>query len=223
MERGRRGKEKEKREMNNRVIKLLILAIIAMGLAPQADAGTRTRVRLLSSVLSSVSIQKEASSVETGSLDVTTGVLSSPMTSVFTLQTNLTDDDCDYILTSSVNTDSGAVSGYGYAGGPTLLFTNSSNLPSGTDVSNAKAGSGLNKNVIAYPISVTLGNGNMSVSYQQDYSTYGDCFVILVNGETNGTVTQTVGTNPVASTFRTTHDTAGNYTATVTFTAISKI
>ena len=214
---------REKREMNKRVIKLLILMIIAMGFAPQANADTRARLRLLSSVLSSVSIQKEASSVESGTLNVTNGVVDNEMRSVFTLQTNLPDEDCDYIMTSSINTDGGSVSGYGYSGGPTLLFTNSNHLPSGTDVSNAKAGSGTNKNVIAYPITVTLGNGNMSASFQQDYSTYGDCFVILVNGETNGTITQTLNPNPVAGTFNTTHDTAGSYTSTVTFTAISKI
>lgn len=197
--------------------------IVTMGIIPQSYADTRTRLRLMSNVLSSVSIQKEASSAETGTLNVATGVLDNQMTSVFTLQTNLTDDDCDYIITSSVNTDSGAVSGYGYAGGPTLLFTNSNNLPSGADVSNAKAGSGINKNVIAYPVTVQLGNANMSSSFDSANATYGNCFVILVNGETNGRVTHTVNTNPVPNTYKTTHDTAGNYTATVTFTAVSKI
>lgn len=172
----------------------------------------------------SVSIEKTASSVEATTIDVATGVNNgSILQSVFTLQTNGTDDDYDLILSSAIQISGGATSGYANIGGKTvLMFANIENLPTESDISNLRSSGTQNYNVIAYPIVMTT-SSPMTSEYYADYSTYGECIVIKLNGATTGSVKQLVKATPLVNTYRIGHDTAGTYKAIVTFTAISKL
>lgn len=84
-----------------------------------------------------------------------------------------------------------------------------------------KAGGSSNKNVIAYPVTTVITNP-MTVGFEQNYGIYGDCYVVKVNNGTEGTVTHTVGQNPISGTYNIGQDQAGTYQAVVTFTAVSK-
>ena len=85
----------------------------------------------------------------------------------------------------------------------------------------AKAGGSSNKNVIAYPVTTAVTNP-MTIGFEQNYGIYGDCYVVKVNNGTEGTVTHTVGQNPISGTYNIGQDQAGTYQAVVTFTAVSK-
>ena len=139
------------------------------------------------------------------------------------MQTNGTDSDYDLIITSTLTSASGTVSAYGTNGtSTTLLFGNTSNPPTASDVTNAKSAGNYNCNVIAYPISLIV-SSPVTAAYQQNYSTYGDCVVVKLNGSKSTSVMQMVGANPVSGTYVVGQDTAGTYKATVTFSAYSKI
>lgn len=188
-----------------------------------AYAGTEEELLLGLSAPPTINIEKSASSFETDEVNVTTGRTSGNLKSVFTLQTNGTDADYDLIMTSTLTSDSGTVSAYGLSGGrPTLLFGNIANPPSTSDVNNAKSAGNYNCNVIAYPINL-ITTSPVTAVYTPSYSTYGDCVVVKLNGNTSASVLQTVGSTPVTGTYVVGQDTAGTYQTTVTFTAYSKI
>jgi len=205
--------------LNKKLITLLI-TIIAGGLSANADPEAELLLR--SGVSPTVSIEKNAASVESDTVNVETGRHAGNLKSVFTLQTNGTDEDYDFIMTSTVLIEGGTESGYGtYGGNPTILFGNIDNLPTLSDVSNAKAAGSSNCNVIAYPISLIV-SGPMTATYTPGHATYGDCVVIRLNGKTSGSILQSVNAAPVSGTYIVGQDTAGNYKATVTLTAYSK-
>ena len=217
------GERKREKRMKISVKKLTALLITAMvgGLSAYADPEDELLLGVMASP--TISIEKNASSCEEGEVNVTTGRISSTLRSVFTLQTNGTDDDYDLIMTSTLTTDSDTVSAYGLSGGkPTLLFGNITRPPSASDVANAKAAGNYNRNVIAYPINL-IPSSPVTATYHQSYSTYGDCVVVKLNGSTAASVMQTVNDTPVSGTYVVGQDTAGTYKATVTFTAYNKL
>lgn len=165
-----------------------------------------------------VAIEKQSSSIETGSVNPQTGV-STGLSSIFSVQTNGTDDNYDFIITSKILTDSDSVSAYGQDG--SLLFAHTLAAPTLSAIEDAKAGGSNNKNVIAYPVTA-VGTDPITVEFEQDYGIYGDCYVVKVNNGTEGTVTHTVGQNPIAGTYNIGQDQAGTYQAVVTFTAVAK-
>ena len=112
---------------------------------------------VLTDVQPAVAIEKQTSSIENASANGETGAHTG-LQSVFSIQTNGTDSDYDFIITSKILTDGGEVSAYGNNG--SLLF--------------------------------------------------------------EGTVTHTVGQNPISGTYNIGQDQAGTYQAVVTFTAVSK-
>jgi len=203
--------------------KLLILLATAL-IGGSAVYATPEEYLLLGVEASpTISIEKNAASYESDTVEVTTGRTSGNLKSVFTLQTNGTDDDYDIVITSTLETDGGEVSAYGLSGGhPTLLFGNMTNLPTGTDVTNAKTAGNFNRNVIAYPINLIV-SSPVTATYQQNYSTYGDCIVVRLNGSKATSVMQSVGANPVAGTYVVGQDTAGTYKAIVTMSAYNKL
>ena len=213
-------KEKEMKESVKKLTALLITAAVG-GLS--AYAGTEEELLLGVKASPTISIEKNAASYENDTVNVETGRTSGNLKSVFTLQTNGTDDDYDLIMTSTLTTDEGTVSAYGLNGGnPTLLFGNLSNPPTSTDVTNAKAAGNYNCNVIAYPISLIV-SSPVTATYRQDYSTYGDCVVVKLNGNHSASVMQMVHPDSVAGTYVIGQDTAGTYKAIVTFTAYNKL
>jgi hypothetical protein len=139
--------------------------------------------------------------------------------SVFTLQTSGTDSDFDFIVTSSVNIDGGTVSAYGK--NESIIFAHTTHLPTLDAVNNAKNWSANNNNVITYPLNVSV-ESPMSVVHKPTHGTYGDCYVVKVNGGTGGKVTNTVSGTPISNTYDVTGDEAGYYQAVITFTAFGK-
>ena len=94
-------------------------------------------------------------------------------------------------------------------------------MPTEGAVSNAISGVRGNKNVIAYPITITT-SGDMDYEYSSGHATYGNCYKITLNGETEGRVTHSVGATPATNTYEYTYDAAGTYQATITLSAVAK-
>ena len=166
----------------------------------------------------SVAISKQSSSIDLGSINPTTGA-STGLNTVFSIQTNGSDDDYDFVVQATIPVEEGLVSAYGNNG--CLLFANIGNSPTAEAIENAKSGGNNNKNVIAYPVTVTTSEP-MTSEFQKNYGLYGDCYVIKINNSSNGTVTHIVGQTPMQGTYNVGQDQAGTYQATVTFTAYSK-
>lgn len=214
-------REREMKRLDSR--KILALLITAMLGITGAYADPEQDLILRTGVPATVSIEKNAASFESDTVNVETGRHSGNLKSVFTLQTNGTDEDYDFILSSSLESSGGTVSAYGLSGGnPTLLFGNIANLPSLADVTNAKAAGSSNCNVIAYPINLIV-TSPVTAQYKQNYSTYGDCVVVKLNGSKATSIMQMVNASPVAGTYVVGQDTAGTYKAVVTLTAYNKL
>ena len=124
-----------------------------------------------------IAIEKQTSSIENASANGETGAHTG-LQSVFSIQTNGTDSDYDFIITSKILTDGGEVSAYGNNG--SLLFGNTLAAPTQAAIDDAKAGGSRNKNVIAYPVTTVITNP-MTVGFEQNYGIYGDCYVVKVN------------------------------------------
>ena len=181
-------------------------------------ADTQAEQSLETAVQPAVAITKSENSIESTTVNPANGVHTG-LSPIFNLQTNGTDDDYDFIMTSRIETTSGVVSAYTNSGA--ILFANILTMPSVTDVANAKIGGNINKNVIAYPVNLSL-TYPFTSQYQTNYGIYGDCYVIKVNSGTEGTITHTVGSTPVVDSYNISQDPAGTYKSTVTFTAFSK-
>ena len=202
---------------NNNLIKSLILITTVLIGTVQAYGYAEVEQSVTTDVQPSVAISK-ISSNESGSINPATGT-NTGLSASFQIQTNGTDDDYDFIVTSSILTlENGTVSAYGQNG--CLLFGNITNPPTITAIENARLGGNDNRNVIAYPVTMGI-TSPMSVDFQNN-ATYGDCWVVKVNTGAEGTLTQTVGQNPFGNTYSVGQDEAGSYQATVTFTAVSK-
>ena len=141
------------------------------------------------------------------------------LSSVFTLQTNGGDDYFDYIITSYIDIEGERVSAFGSDG--RVLFAHEVNPPSSAAVNNAKSGVGVSKNVFAYPTTVSATNG-FEANFQVGNATYGDCYVVLSNGNEESDITYTIGTSPCPGTYEVGRDESGTYKSTMVITIASK-
>ena len=208
--------EKKMKKVN--LLKTLsIITLLALCAGRSYADETELPQRLGAEVDPTVSITKSMSSVETGTINVETGA-NSGVLCVFNISTNGDDDDYDFYLSSTFPIDGEARSAYD--GNGNIIFGNVSNPPSEAAVTNAIAGGTNNKNVIMYPVTVTVGNP-MTVS-TTTHATYGNCYKVLLNGAQEGSLTHTVGAAPVTNTYILSQDASGTYRATVTLTAIAK-
>ena len=204
--------------MKNRTLKLLFL-IMAVSFGTVKSYGyAEAEQSLQTAVQPSVAISKLSSSIDLGSINPTTGA-STGLNTVFSIQTNGSDDDYDFVVQATIPVEEGLVSAYGNEG--FLLFANIGNSPTAEAIENAKNGGSNNKNVIAYPVTVTTSEP-MTSEFQKNYGLYGDCYVIKINSSSNGTVTHIVGQTPISGTYNVGQDQAGIYQAVVMFTAYSK-
>jgi len=200
------------------ITKLLILSLLAFS-GVEAYADTQADLMFRTTVPRATSIKKTNRSASPVTVNPLTGVITGELTAEFELDSNIIGENQVFVMTSSVQTQSGNVSGYDSEGN--LLFTNISNLPTSADISEALSHSGNNCNVIVYPVTVVT-TSPLTSEYQTDYETYGNCYVINVNGGESGTVSQNVASSPIASTFHNTRDTAGTYQAVITITAVTE-
>ena len=201
----------------NNTLKLLTL-IITAGCGLQAYGKTEVGQMLKTAVQPTVSIEK-TSAVENATVTNPNSGVHGGLQTVFTLQTNETDENYDYIMTSSITLNGDTVSAYGNNG--CIVFAHTTDFPTLSAVNNAKSGGSNNPNVIAYPVTVEV-TSPMTSEYNLNHATYGACYVINVNESNGGTVTHSVGTTPIPNTFDVTRDSAGIYKAVVTFSAIAK-
>lgn len=201
---------------HNLLLKQLILVTAVLVGTVQAYGYADVEQSVSTDVQPAVAISK-ISSNESGTINPVNGV-STGLSASFKLETNGTDEDYDFVVTSTLPTTDGEVSAYGQNG--CLLFGNVTSLPTAAAVADAKVGGNNNRNVIAYPITMGI-TEPMSVDFANS-TQYGDCWVVKVNTGNEGTLTQTVGQTPVVNTYSIGQDESGTYKATVTFTAFSK-
>lgn len=200
------------------LISLILLTTVLFG-TEKAFGYAEVEQAVTLSVQPAVAIQKTVST-ETGTINPRTGVHTG-LNASFSIQTNGTDDDYDFIIGAKILSSEGTeVSAFTDNGA--LLFANTMSLPTLSAINNAKQGNKENSNVIAYPIEMTITNP-MEVSYQAGKTTTEGtgCYVVLIKETQEGTVTQTVGVTPVSDTYSFA-DEAGSYKSTVYFTAVSK-
>lgn len=202
--------------MKNNFLKSLILITTVLISTVKTYGYAEVEQSVTTDVQPSVAISKLASQ-EAGTIDPTTGA-SSGLNASFKLQTNGNDENYDFVVSAKINTIDGEVSAYGQNG--CLLFGNTIALPTSSAIENAKMGNKKNPNVIAYPLNMSI-TSPMSVEFGNS-PIYGDSWIVKVNSGTEGTLTQSIGQTPINNTYSIGEDEAGTYSATVTFTAISK-
>ena len=202
-----------------KLLNILILVTTVLVGTVKAFGYAEVEQMVNTSVQPAVAIEKTSSS-ENGTINPETGVHEG-LSASFTLKTNGTDENYDFIVGAKINTIDGEVSGY--TSGGALLFANTTTLPTTSAVNNAKIGNTDNRNVIAYPITMNI-TTPMEVSYDNTRITDEGkgCYIVKVKTANEGTLTQTVGTTPVSETYAVGQDEAGTYKATVYFTAVSK-
>jgi len=180
-------------------------------------AEVEEEVVVVTNVPYSASVTKKAST-ESVTMNAVNGTHTG-LSTVFTLQTNGGDDHFDYIITSSIITEEGQVSAYGNDG--RLLFAHMTVPPTASAVSNAKSGSGMSKNVFAYP-TIASATGGIQTEFKTNYKDYGNCYAIFVQKAKAADITHTVQGTPSANTYEVGIDEAGNYKSTIMFTIVSK-
>ncbi len=202
--------------MNKILVKTLILLICLM-FGNLVFAEVEEEVVVVTNVPYSASVTKKAST-ESVTMNAVNGTHTG-LSTVFTLQTNGGDDHFDYIITSSIITEEGQVSAYGNDG--RLLFAHMTVPPTASAVSNAKSGSGMSKNVFAYP-TIASATGGIQTEFKTNYKDYGNCYAIFVQKAKAADITHTVQGTPSANTYEVGIDEAGNYKSTIMFTIVSK-
>lgn len=196
---------------------IFVMTLLALCAGKSYADGAEIEHMLHASVQPAVAISKSASSQETGTINVTTGV-NSGVVSIFNISTNGTDGDYDFYLSSTfpINGESRSA----YDGNGSIIFGNASNPPSESAVTNAIEHGTNNPNVILYPVTLNIENP-MTVTATV-HADYGNCYKIELNNAQEGTLTHTVGTTPIVNTYILSQDSAGTYQATIMLTAISK-
>ena len=204
--------------MRKEIITKILLILMVIGFSLEAYADTQADLVFKTSVPRATSIKKLLRGAAPISVNPENGALTGgTLAAEFELDSNVTDESQKFVMTATINTQSGIVPAYDSSGN--LLFANTTILPSSTDVSEALSHSGNNCNVVVYPITVTT-TSPIEHEFTTGHATYGNCYIIDINGAETGTVTQTVNSSPVANTYSNTRDTAGTYRATITLTAI---
>ena len=203
------------------ILKLLITTILIAICSTKANAAVEGKMLLLveDPPTASITVDSSASTSSTSVTSIETGAIGTLVT-VFNLETNGTDENFDFVITSSITYDGGSESAYDSSGNILFVNTNASSMPDAAAVSQAKSRSGNNFNVISYPVTITQSSPFTS-DYQANYKTYGNSYVIKVNGGTSGNVRHTVGPTPVSGTYSNVGDEKGTYQATITMSAVA--
>ena len=207
--------------MKNNIIKnLIVLSIITIcGTKAYADAEGSMLLMVENPPTASITIDNARSTTTTAITSADTGMIGTFET-VFNLETNGTDSDFDFVITSSITYNGGSESAYDSLGNILFTNTNAYALPDYAAVSQAKSRSGNNHNVVSYPVTITP-DSPFTSSYEPNYGTYGNSYVIRVNGGTSGSITHTVEPAPVSGTYSKTGDASGTYQATITMSAVA--
>ena len=203
--------------MKREIITKLLITVLAITTGLEVYADTEANLLFRTVVPKATRITKLTSGPSIVA-NPETGMISGTLQSVFELDSNDTEGTNEFVITASVDTSAGAVSAYDYWGN--IAFTNTEALPTPTVVNEALTHTGDNPNVIVYPVTITA--SPFKYKFQPGYKSYGYCYRIDLDGETEGTVTHAIDSNPIAGTFHSTKDTSGVYRATITITAVNE-
>ena len=209
------------------LLKFNILVIAVLFTTAEAFSATSVVETLTVSSPPTVAITKNSTSVETGQVNPVNGSHAG-LNASFNIVTNGTDDDYTFIVGSKItsygNTEVSAYTNDGTG----LLFGRvgeEEHLPTTESIENAKSGGNDNPNIIVYPISSMTIDSPMTVNYdpaQENNENSFGCYVVKVNGGTEGTLKQVIGGSAMNDSYNISQDMAGSYKTTVYFTAISK-
>ena len=176
-----------------------------------------TEQTVLTSIPSSVAIEKKASNTE-GSIRPETGAINGTLSSEYELSINDNTENYSFAVYSTMNTTSGEVSAFAQRN--QLMFGNLSNPPLAEDVEKARKNEQGNADVIVYPFTLSYSNQENIKEEYISVQSYGNLYKItFLNGLLTGTLTQTITGDPIANTYST-EDTPGTYAATVYITVI---
>lgn len=207
------------KNLKRNILTSLILITAVLAGTVKAFGYAQVQQRLRTTAEPAVAIEKIGENNQ-GEIDPLTGSHSG-LNASFNLTTNSDDSGYDYII-SSITPTTTPTSAFGNIGGvKAIVFVNVNNEPTYQDIERAKMGNKLNRNCIAYPITMNI-DSPMTVEYVPDTVQYGNCWQVRVNGGETGTLVQTISGTPVAGTFNIGHDSSGSYQAIITFTAIAK-
>lgn len=198
------------------LLTILILVTSVLASTVKAFGYTEVGQTVQLAVQPAVSVKK-VSANESGIINAANGSHGG-MNASFLLQTNGTDDDYDFIVGSNLTIGEGTYSGLSKNGN--LLFINMNAYPSADAINDAIREGNKNPNVIVYPFSVEV-SSPMSADYGT-HSTQGNCYLIKINEQSEGTINQKVGGSAVPGTYNLGVDQAGPYQAVVYITAVAK-
>lgn len=198
------------------LLTFLILVTAVLTSTVKAFAYTEVGQTIVLSAQPAVSVKK-ISANESGIIDASYGTHEG-MSSSFLLQTNGTDEDYDFIVGSDLVIGEGTYPGLTKNGN--LIFANTTINPTTDAINDAIQEGNKNPNVIVYPLTVEV-TSPMTVDFGE-HATKGNCYLIKVNNQNQGTILQTVGGSPVAGTYLLGVDQMGSYKATVYITVVSK-
>ena len=208
------------------LLKSLILVMAVLFGTGQTFASTSVVQTFSVSAQPTVAITKTSNSDETGDINPETGSHLG-LSASFNLQTNGTDENYIFIVGSKITAYGGQEVSAFTSDGKGLLFGrigDEEHFPSTTAIENARSGGSNNPNVIVYPISTMSITAPMTVQYDETQATDEGtgCYVVKLNGGTEGTLRQEIGGSAASGSYSVGQDMAGRYKAVVYFTAINK-
>lgn len=201
--------------MKNNFITFLFLLLTT---AP-ACSGAAVMDSVMTVVVPSAAIVNTVpSALNNSSINPQSGVHTG-LQAVFNVKTNGDDNTYDFVLSSSILTDTGEKNGYFLKDGDLyLILANKERLPdlgSLADISSGQPQS--NKNMIAYPV---LRNAE----FQTEYMAYNGilCCKFLSEGRQDFNFSQHIGSTPLSGTYSLEDDGAGVYEAVITLNIYRK-
>lgn len=198
------------------LLTILILVTSVLASTVKAFAYTEVGQTVQLAVQPAVSVTKKTSN-QSGTINAANGSHGG-MSASFLLKTNGTDEDYDFIVGSNIAVEDGTFSGLSKNGN--LLFVNLNAMPSSAAIKDAIDEGSQNPNVIVYPFNVEVASP-MTVDFGT-HSTHGKCYMIKVNNEDEGTITESVKGTAVPGTYVLGVDQAGPYQAVVYITVVNK-
>lgn len=197
---------------------LTVLIIVTSVLLSTVKAFAYTEVgqTVILSAQPAVSVKKE-SAKESCVIEARYGTHDG-LSASFLLKTNGTDEDYDFIVGSNLTVGDSEYSGFTKNGN--LVFANTNYTPTSDAIYDALQEGNQNPNVIVYPFNVVV-EPPMTANFGK-HSLHGDCYLIKVNGQSEGTITKLVGGNPIADTYKLGDDLMGSYQAVVYITVVRK-
>lgn len=205
-------------------LKLILIILMLNCCKTHSLCATTFQQSIVTSVPAAVNVSAYNQSLSKGTINPQTGVSSSPSAS-FNIKTNGEDCNYTYTMQAKVATSSnGDVNAYFKNSNRDYIILGNisgANLPNLASVNNIKSSlptASANSNAIAYPVNNILSN-IQSANLVNNPACQGLCYRINMGNSQNGNIVQTLGANPLTSTYSISNDRAGTYQAVITISA----